>query len=101
MELLTVIKAGFMGFLLAVGAEMVVFMVAGGLGRIKKRAFGRVFLLGGIVAFVIVDAFLYYKMPGTSKAEAQIFLVGCLGGWVAGIFFGLTQLKPVLIKSLR
>lgn len=99
MDMFVPIKAGFLGFILSVGIEILVFYVVGNVKGLRGQSFTRVFILAAVAAFLAVDIFLYYRVYLSETVQSQMFLVGCIGGWVGGIFFGLTQLKP-LLRSL-
>ncbi len=101
MDMLVPVKAGFLGFILSVGVQLLVFYVVGGFKQVTPQNFTRTFILAAVAAFLAVDLFLYYKVYLVRTVQSQIFLVGCVGGWVGGIFFGLTQLKPVLLSVAR
>lgn len=101
MNMFIPIKAGFLGFILSIGVQMLVFYVAGTLKEVSPISFARVFVLAGIASFLALDILLYYKVYLSQSIESQMFLVGCIGGWLGGIFFGLTQMKPVLLSLGR
>ena len=91
------LKAGFMGFALAMGVLMLVFYLVGGFLRLSHKNFIRVFLLGGLASFLVMDAFLYYKIRVVATPDASLFLAGCVGGWLSGVLSGLTTLKKFLL----
>jgi hypothetical protein len=91
------VKAGFLGFALSLGVVMLVFFVVGRLLRISERNFVRVFILAAVVSFAVIDLFLYYKIRIVRVPDAELFLSGCIGGWLGGIFAGLTHLKRLLL----
>ncbi len=95
------LKSGFMGFAIGAGALMLTFFAAGMGLKISRNSFRRVFLLAGFVSFLLVDLFLYYKLVYQQMEQAQLFLAGCVGGWLGSIIFGMTQLKPILLDSLK
>lgn len=101
MDTFLLLKAGFSGFAISVGSQMLVFYLAGGLLHITRRYFSSVFLLAGIFSFLLADLFLYYKISASQDFDSQFFPVGCIGGWVGGIFFGLTQMNRLLRTFLR
>lgn len=101
MDIFFLLKAGFAGFSISAGAQMLVFYFAGSVLRISHRHFSQVFLLAGIFSFLLVDLFLYYKIWVSQELNSQFFLVGCIGGWFSGIFFGLTQMNRLLRTFLR
>ena len=101
MDYAFVLKAGFMGFALSLGCLLLVFYVAGTMLKISQRRFVRVFVLAGIVSFAAVDAYLYYKIRVRAITPAQLFLVGCIGGWIGGIFFGLINARTFLMSALK
>lgn len=98
MDVTLFLKAGFMGFALALGVLMLVFYIVGGFVRLSQKNFIRVFLLGGLASFLVMDVFLYYKVRvAAASPDAQLFLAGCVGGWLSGILSGLSTLKRFLI----
>lgn len=97
MQVALFLKAGFMGFALAMGVLMLVFYLVGGYVRLSQKNFVRVFLLGGLASFLVMDVFLYYKIRVVANPDAQLFLAGCVGGWLSGILSGLTTLKRFLL----
>jgi|GEM_PF-510288 len=104
MNMLLILKAGFLGFALSVGAQMLVFFLGGTFLGVAKQRFIKVFALAGIVSFLMVYAFLHYKVgvtQDTVPAEALLFLSGCVGGWLAGVIAGLTNLRRLLLSFLR
>ncbi|MBI4964346.1 MAG: hypothetical protein HY913_13800 [Desulfomonile tiedjei] len=101
MDFSLILKAGFFGFALSAGVLILVFYVVGSFVRISQKNFVRVFLLAAVASFLAVYALLHYRLSGYQAAEAQIFLAGCVGGWLAGIFSGLTTLKRLLISLRR
>lgn len=94
------IKAGFMGFALAVGGLMLVFFVAGTLFKATERAFSKVFLVGGIVTFLLVSVFLQYRLQVSPDFAHPVIGAACIGGWLAGLISGATQLKIFLRRFL-
>lgn len=92
------LKAGFSGFALSLGVLMLVFYVVGSFLPVWQKNFRRVFLLAAVVSFVVVDLFLYYKIRVSQVPDPHIFLTGCIGGWLGGIFSGLTQMKRFLLS---
>ncbi len=101
MDFSVILKAGFMGFALSLGVLLLVFYVAGIVLKVSKKYFARLFILACIAAFVAADAYLYYKIRISLVKQPQFFLVGCVGGWLAGIFFGMTNLRQFLKRTLR
>ncbi len=101
MDLYEVLKAGFMGFAQSLGILLLVFYVSGTFLGVSQRRFNRVFLVAAVASFVAVDLFLYYKVRVDRSMESPITLAGCIGGWLAGITYGLTQLKSYLKKYLK
>ena len=101
MEIPTLLKAGFAGFAICVGTQMLVFYFAGSFLTVSYIYFSRVFVLACIFSFLLADLFLYQKIQVSHIPNSQVFLVGCIGGWLSGIFFGLTQLKRLLRKFLK
>lgn len=98
MDLSLLIKAGFLGFALSLGVLMLVFYVVGRFLHVSERNFMRVFILAGLVSFGIVDLFLYYKIRVLQIPNAEVFLAGCVGGWLGGIFSGMTHMKRFLLS---
>jgi hypothetical protein len=101
MDFYAVLRAGFMGFALSLGVQMLVFYVAGTFLGIARGAFIRVFILGAVASFVAVDALLYYRIYIMHIPEAAAFLSGCIGGWLSGVTFGFTQIRSYLVRFLR
>ncbi len=95
------LKSGFMGFAIGSATQMITFFLAGLLLKIRQSSFKRVFMLAAIASFLIVDGFLYYKIVFQQIEQPQLFLSGCIGGWLGSIIFGMLQLKPLLIDSLK
>ena len=100
MSMFDVLKAGFMGFGLCVGLEILVFYLAGTFLKVSRRNFIRVFVLAGVASFVAVDLLLYYRIVYVEIPQPMLFLSGCIGGWLAGVFFGLTHFKANLVRLL-
>ncbi|MEW6138217.1 MAG: hypothetical protein AB1733_08295 [Thermodesulfobacteriota bacterium] len=101
MDFSIVLKSGFMGFALAVGILMLVFYLCGVVLTVARRYFVRVFTLAAVASFVGVYAFLHYKIRVSPVPQPELFLVGCIGGWLAGIFFGLVNLRRFLTSTLK
>jgi hypothetical protein len=101
MNVLLMLKAGFLGFALSMGSLMLVFYVLGGFLRISERNFVRVFMLAGIVSFVTTYVFLHIKLGAYQDSDAMLFLAGCIGGWLSGIISGLTHMKRLLLTLRR
>ncbi|MFH0821836.1 MAG: hypothetical protein V2B18_03735 [Pseudomonadota bacterium] len=95
------VTSGFMGFALALGSEVLVFYLLGYFFKIPRNRFTRCFVLAGVVAFSAIYLYLHYKTKGLPPKDGLAFLSGCVGGWLGGIFFGLMQFKPYLLKLLR
>lgn len=98
MDFTLLIKAGFLGFALSLGVLMLVFYIVGSFLRVWQKNFVRVFILAAVVSFVVVDLFLYYKIRVSQIPNPELFLAGCVGGWLGGIFSGLTQMKRFLLS---
>jgi hypothetical protein len=64
-EFYLLLKAGFMGFALCLGVLMLVFYVLGIFMQVSERNFMRLFLVAGLISFVALDLFLYYKIAST------------------------------------
>lgn len=101
MDFSVILKAGFMGFALSLGTLLLVFYVAGIVLKVSGKYFVRVFILACIAAFAAVDAYLYYKIRISLVNQAQFFLVGCIGGWLGGMLFSVTNLRQFLKRTLR
>jgi hypothetical protein len=101
MNVLLLLKAGFLGFALSLGSLMLVFYVVGGFLRITDRNFIRVFMLAGIVSFIMAYVFLQFKISAYQEQDAMLFLAGCVGGWLSGIISGLTHMKRLLLGLRR
>lgn len=101
MNVILLLKAGFLGFALSMGPLMLVFYVVGGFLRITERNFFRVFMLGGIVSFLMAYVFLHLKIGSYQDTDAMLFLAGCVGGWLSGILSGLTHMKRLLLGLRR
>jgi hypothetical protein len=100
MDFSLMLKAGFMGFALSLGALMLVFYVAGVLLKVSQRHFLRVAILACVTAFIAVDIYLYYKIQISLVEQSQVFLAGCIGGWLGGLLFALTNLRQFLKRTL-
>lgn len=98
LDYFVILKAGFMGFALSLGVQMLVFYLVGGVVRVTEKNFLRTFILAAVASFLAVDALLYYKISVSRTPDAPLFLSGCVGGWLGGIISGLTQMKPLLLK---
>ncbi len=101
MDIFLLLKSAFAGFALCVGTLLLCFLVFGWLLKVSNRHFTRVFLVGAILSFLLADFFLYFKIVVSRIDNPELFLVGTVGGWLGGIFFGLTQLKPMLKGLLK
>ncbi len=101
MDFSVILKAGFMGFALSLGALLLVFYIAGVVLKVSEKYFVRVFILACIAAFIAVDAYLYYKIRVSLAKQTQFFLVGCIGGWLGGMLFSVTNLRQFLRRTLR
>jgi hypothetical protein len=101
MDMMLVLKAGFMGFAVSLGVQMLVFFVAGRFLGASGQRFVRVFMLAAVASFLAVDLLLYYRIRVLLIPEPQAFLAGCLGGWLGGIISGVTQFKKLLAGFLR
>lgn len=100
MELLFLIKSGFMGYVMAVGCQVLVFFVFGTFLKLPKNRFNKIFLLAAICSFIAVDALLYVKIRTYNLPQAQLFLAGCIGGWLGGLISSYTTVKPYLERML-
>lgn len=98
---LFLLKAGFMGYALSLGVQMLMFYIIGMFLRISERNFIRVFIVAGFTSFLALDLFLYYKIIIDQGPNPEILLAGCLGGWLGGIVSGLTHIKRFLLAMSR
>jgi hypothetical protein len=98
MDFGVLLKAGFSGFALSLGVLILVFYTVGSFLRVGPKNFVRVFVLAAVTSFVVINLFLYYKIRISRVPDPQLFLTGCVGGWLGGIFSGLTQMKRFLIN---
>ncbi|MGC8602840.1 MAG: hypothetical protein ACP5VS_04025 [Desulfomonilaceae bacterium] len=94
-------KAGFMGFAACVGAICVVFLIAGNFLKINRTKFNSVYLLAGVASFLTIYLLLNIKIKSPGIEEPEIFLTGVIGGWLAGLIFGVSQFKKFLMSLLR
>ncbi len=101
MDLGLLIKAGFLGFALSLGVLMLVFYVVGAFLRVTDKNFVRVFILAAMISFGVVDLFLYYNIRVRQIPNAELFLAGCVGGWLSGIFSGMSHMKRLLLSLRR
>lgn len=98
MDSMMAVKAGFMGFALSMGVLMLAFFVLGRFVTVSAESFVRLFVVAGLASFLAIDVFLYYKIRVEQLSHSEFFLVACLGGWLGGIFSGLTNMKKLLIS---
>ncbi len=98
MDILFLLKAGFMGFALCVGMQMLVFYLIGRYMPVSERNFMRIFILAGVISFLALDLFLYYRITVDQVPNAEIFLAGCIGGWLGGVVSGLSHMKRFLLS---
>jgi hypothetical protein len=101
MEILFLLKAGFMGFALCLGVQMLMFFLIGRYMLVSERTFMRIFILAGVISFLALDFFLYYRITVDQVPNAEIFLAGCIGGWLGGIVSGLTHMKRFFLSMAR
>ncbi len=103
MNFFVILKAGFLGFALSVGVEMLVFYLAGTFLRQPARNFIRLFCLAGVASFVAVYVLLHLQIRSLQSVDADtaLFLSGCIGGWFGGIVAGLTNLRGLLLDFLK
>jgi hypothetical protein len=101
MEILFLLKAGFMGFALCLGVQMLMFFLIGRYMLVSERNFMRIFILAGVISFLALDFFLYYRITVDQVPNAEIFLAGCIGGWLGGIVSGLTHMKRFFLSVAR
>jgi len=101
MDPIFLLKAGFMGFALSVGVQMLLFFLAGRVLSVTAKNFTRVFILAAVASFIAVYLLLHYKIRVVQIADAQLFLSGCVGGWLAGLLFGGTRLRRFLLSLGR
>ncbi|MBI5568506.1 MAG: hypothetical protein HY914_01025 [Desulfomonile tiedjei] len=97
MDYMLFVKAGFTGFALGIGVLILVFYLVGAFVRVTRKNFVRVFVAAALLSFLAVDLFLYHKIRSMGGTEAQLFLAGCIGGWLGGILAGLTNMKGLLL----
>ena len=95
------LKAGFTGYALSLGVQMLTFYIIGMFLRISERNFIRSFIVAGFVSFLALDLFLYYKIVIDQGPNPEILLAGCIGGWLGGIVSGLTHIKRFLLSMSR
>ena len=101
MDILILLKAGFIGFAMCLGVQMLVFFLIGRYMAVSERNFMRIFILAGVISFLALDLFLYYRITVSQVPNAEIFLAGCIGGWLGGIVSGLTHLKSFFLSIAR
>lgn len=101
MDIVLYLKAGFMGFALSIGVQMLFFFIAGSLMKVTAKNFYRVFVLAAVAAFAAIYMFLHYKIRVAQVPETQAFVSACVGGWFAGIIFGFTRMKNFLLSLRR
>ncbi|MFC1834634.1 hypothetical protein ACFL2Q_07865 [Thermodesulfobacteriota bacterium] len=101
MDFLQMVKSGFMGFALSLGVLILVFYVSGAFLGVTRKWYVRVLTLGGIASFVAVYILLKYKLSNTPEALTPIYFAAYVGGWLGGLFSGMTQMKSTLTKLLR
>jgi hypothetical protein len=101
MDYMLPLKAGFMGFSVSLGVQLLGFYLLGTLLGLEKRSFIKAFTLVAVVSFLAVYVLLHYKTQDYQAAHALLFLAGCVGGWLGGIFSGLTSLRGTLMRLLR
>lgn len=94
-----ILKGAFLSFGLCVGVQLPVFYFAGNFLGISRKYFRRVFWFAAVISFLAVYIVLHFKVKDFA-ADGQLFLSGYVGGWLAGLAFGVTQLKPVLLSVL-
>lgn len=97
MDLIFLLKASFMGFALSIGAQTLVFFLAGRVAAVSSKSFNRVFLVASVASFIGIYLLLHYKIRVVQVADSQLLLCGCVGGWLAGLLFGGTRLKRFLL----
>ena len=101
MDYTSILKGAAIGFILCTTVQLPVFYFAGFFLGLPRAHFRRVFLLAAILSFVAVYAVFRYKVQDLAIARADTFVGAYVGGWLAGLVFGVTQLKPTLVKFLR
>ncbi len=101
MDILILLKAGFIGFAMCLGVQMLVFYLIGRYMPVSERNFMRIFILAGVISFLALDFFLYYRITVNQVPNAEIFLAGCIGGWLGGIVSGLTHMKKFFLSIAR
>ena len=99
MDFTVILKGGFMGFALSLGVLVLVFYIVGAFVKVSSKNFVRVFILAGVASFIAVYVLLHYRIRVAAPSpDAALFLAGCVGGWLAGIVSGLTQMKSLLLR---
>jgi hypothetical protein len=101
MDLFLPLKAGFMGFAVALGVQLLVVYLLGSFLGMTKRNFVKAFGLAVIASFVAVYLLLHLKTQGYQPTDAHLFLAGCVGGWLGGVISGFTSLRRLLLSFLR
>ena len=101
MDLTSILKGAFVGFILCITVQAPVFYFAGYFLGLTRAHFRRVFLMAAILSFVAVYVVFRYKAPDLAMARADTFVGAYVGGWLAGLVFGVTQMKGFLSKFLR
>jgi hypothetical protein len=101
MSVFLIIKAGFIGFILALGPLILVFYLFGAYLGLPERKFTRLFLIAAIVSFGLMYWLLQSKMAGPGQPMAPTYFSGVVGGWLGGLAAGATTIKPVLIRLAR
>ncbi len=99
MDLFAILKGAFLSFALCVGVQLPVFYFAGNFLGISGKYFRLVFWFAGVISFLAVYTVLHFKIKDYA-ADGQLFLSGYVGGWLAGLAFGVTQLKTMLLSFL-
>lgn len=101
MDYIVLLKGSFFGYALCLGTLMVVFFLVGSFRKLTAKDFNRVFLLAAIASFLVVDGFLYYKVRVDQAPQSPFFGAGVVGGWLGGIFSGLTHMRRFLLTMRR
>ena len=100
MDMTSILKGAFTGFILCITILLPVFYLAGNFLGVSRARFRRVFLMAAVLSFISVYAVFRYKVHDLAMSRADAFVGAYAGGWLAGLVFGVTQLKSTLIKFL-
>ncbi len=101
MNILEIIKAGFIGFILAIGPMTLVFYIYGAFIGSLERRFHRIFVVGAIVSFGFMYFLLHYKISMQGQQVSPVYFSGVVGGWLGGLVACATNVKPLLEKMAK